>query len=65
MFFFVVSLYGLNEELGWHSGGKGKTECVLYGNECKSVVRVLWECPVYKDSKDAFMPKLQNLLREG
>ena len=40
-------------------------ECVLCGAECESVVHVIWECPVYKDSRDAFMAKLQNLLGEG
>ena len=34
---------GLNEELGRHRGREGKSECVLCGAECESVVHVLWE----------------------
>ena len=33
----------LNEELGRHRGREGKSECVLCGAECESVVHVLWE----------------------
>ena len=36
--------HGLNEELGRHRGREGKSECVLCGAECESVVYVLWEC---------------------
>ena len=30
-----------------HRGREGKSECVLCGAECESVVHVLWECSVY------------------
>ena len=32
--------HGLNEELGRHRGREGKSECVLCGAECESVVHV-------------------------
>ena len=28
------------------------TECILSGDECESVVHVLWECPVYRSSRE-------------
>ena len=34
----------MNEELGRHRGREGKSECVLCGAECESVLHVLWEC---------------------
>ena len=44
---------GLNEELlhvcGCRGGGGGEhsdRQCRLCGDECESVVHVLWECPV-------------------
>ena len=64
MFKFRSGTHGLNEELGRHRGRNGRTECVLCGNECKSVVHVLWECPVYKDSREEFMIKLRSTLGE-
>ena len=39
--------------------------CVLCGDECKSVVHVLWECPAYKDSKEEFMINLRSTLGEA
>ena len=42
-----------NEELGRHRGRNGRTD--LCGDECESVVHVLWECPAYKDSREEFM----------
>ena len=39
-----LSSHGLNEELGRHRGREGKSECVLCGAECESVVHMLWEC---------------------
>ena len=35
------------------------TQCVLCGDECESVVHVLWECPAYKDSREEFMVNLR------
>ena len=32
------------------------------GEECESVVHVLWECPVYHTIRTTFMGKLKNLL---
>ena len=48
LFKFRSGTQGLNEELGRHRGRNGRTECILLGDECESVVHVLWECPVYK-----------------
>ena len=54
----------MNDELGRHRGRNGVTECTLCGEECESVVHVLWECPVYKDSREEFMVKLRATLGE-
>ena len=62
MFKFGFGTHGLNEELGRHRGRNGKTECTLCDAECESVVHVLWDCPVYKGSRDALMAKLKNML---
>ena len=62
MFKFWSGTHGLNEELGRHRGRNGRTECVLCGDECESVVHVLWECPAYKDSKEEFMKENHTLL---
>ena len=35
------------------------------GDECESVVHVLWECPAYKDSRKEFMIKLRSTLGEA
>ena len=53
--------HALNEELGRHRGRNGMTECILCGDECESVVHVLWECPAYNDSREEFMDKLRPL----
>ena len=37
----------LNEELGRHRGKNGDRQTRLCGEECESVVHVLWECPAY------------------
>ena len=65
LFKFWSGTHGLNEELGRHRGRNGRTECVLGGDECESVVHVLWECPAYKDSKEEFMIKLRSTLGEA
>ena len=39
--------------------------CILCGDECESVVHVLWECPAYKDSMEEFMIKLKSTLGEA
>ena len=36
-----LGTHGLNTELGRHRGREGKSECVLCGVECESVVHVL------------------------
>ena len=64
LFKFTSGTHGLNEELGRHRGRNGRTECVLCGDECESVVHVLWECPAYKDSREEFMIKLRSTLGE-
>ena len=55
----------MNEKLGRHRGRNGRTECVLCGDECESVVHVLWECPAYKDSREEFLAKLRATLGEA
>ena len=62
LFKFRSGTHGLNEELGRHRGRNGRTECVLCGDECESVVHVLWECPAYKDSREEFLAKLRERL---
>ena len=52
---------GLNEELGRHRG-KNDRQCKLCGDECESVVHVLWECPVYDTIRSTFMEDLDKLL---
>ena len=54
--------HGLNEELGRHRGREGKSECVLCGAECESVVYVLWECSAYSNIRATFVEKLRELL---
>ena len=38
LFKFRSGTHGLNEELGRHRGREGKSECVLCGAECESVI---------------------------
>ena len=38
-------------------------QCKLCGDECESVVHVLWECPVYDTIRSTFMEDLDKLLR--
>ena len=65
LFKFRSGTHGLNEELGRHRGRNGRTEWVLCGDECESVVHVLCECPAYKDSREEFMIKLRSTLGEA
>ena len=66
LFKFRSGTHGLNEELGiGHRGRNSRTECVLCGDECESVVHVLWECPAYKDSREEFMIKLRSTLGDA
>ena len=60
-----LGMHDLNEELGRHRGRNGRTECVLCGDECESVVHVLLECPVYKDKREGFMVKLRGISGEA
>ena len=62
LFKFRSGTQGLNEELGWHRGREGKTECFLCGNECENVRHVLWECSAYSSARVSIMKKLQELL---
>ena len=62
MFKFRSGTNGLNEELGRHRGRNDDRQCKLCGEECESVVHVLWECPVYDTIRNTFMGKLKNLL---
>ena len=62
LFKFRSGAHGLNEELGRHRGREGKSECVLCGAECESVVHVLWECSAYSKIRDIFVEKLRELL---
>jgi len=55
----------LNEELGRHRGRNARTECISCGDECESIVHVLWECPAYKDSREEFLAKLRSTLGEA
>ena len=55
-------MHGLNEKLGRHRGREGKSECILCGAECESMVHVLWECSAYSSSRASFMVKLEDLL---
>ena len=41
------------------------TGITLCGDECESVVHVLWECPAYRDSREEFVVKLRALLLEA
>ena len=54
--------YGLDEELGRHRSRNDDGQCKLCGEECESVVHVLWECPVYDTITNTFMGELNNLL---
>ena len=65
MFKFRSGTNGLNEELGRHRGKNGNRQCKLCGDECESVVHVLWECPVYDSSRNTFMGELDKLLGES
>ena len=50
--------HGLNGELGRHGRREGKSECVLCGAECESVVHVLWECSASSNIRGIFLEKL-------
>ena len=52
LFKFRSGTHGLNEELGRHRGRNGRTEHILCGDECESVVHVLWDCPAYKGKRE-------------
>ena len=47
MFKFRLDTNGLKEELGRHWGKNDDRQCKLCGEECESIVHVLWEYPVY------------------
>ena len=44
-------MHGINEELGRHRGGEGKSQCILCDDECESCLcavalsytKVLWQ----------------------
>ena len=52
---------GLNKELGRHRGDR---QCKVCGDECESVVHVLWECPVHV-YENTFMGESDKLLGGG
>ena len=60
--FGLAGTNGLNEELGRHRGKNDDRQCKLCGDECESVVHVLWECPAYDIIRSTFMEDLDNLL---
>ena len=62
MFKFRSGTSGLNEELGRHWGKNDDRQCKLCGDECESVVHVLWECPAYDTIRSTFMEDLDKLL---
>ena len=62
MFKFRSGTNGLNKEFGRHWGKKDDRQCKLCGDECESVVHVLWECPVYDTISNTFIEDLDNLL---
>ena len=52
----VIIMYTtLYEGLGRHKRKNGMTGCTLCGDECESVVYVLWEYPAYKNSREEFL----------
>ena len=59
LFKFRSGTHGLNEELGRHSD---RVECTLCGDECESVVHVLWECSTYSTCRDNLQEVLKQLL---
>ena len=65
LFKFRSGTHGLNEELGRHRSSESKSECVLCGAECESVVNVLWECSAYSNNRGTFVEKLWELLGNG
>ena len=50
---------------GSHRGKNNDRQCKLCGDECESVVHVLWECPVYDSIRSTFIVELENLLGGG
>ena len=40
-------------------------QCKVCGDECESVVYMLWECPVYDSIRSTFIVELENLLGRG
>ena len=44
-----------SDELGRHWGRNDNRLCMLCGDECESVLHVLWECPVHDDIRESFM----------
>ena len=64
-FKFRSGTNGLNEELGRHRDRNDDRQCKLCWEECKSVVHVPWECPVYDNIKNTFMGELNTLLEES
>ena len=65
LFKFRSGTHGLNEELGRHKGRNGMAGCILWGDECESVVHVLWVCLAYKDSRKEFVVKFRAILGEA
>ena len=51
-------MFSKQVELGRHRGKNGDRQCKLCGDECESVVHVLWECPVYRNTFTGELDKL-------
>ena len=60
MFKFRSGTNGLKEDI--HRGNNDDRQCKSCGDECESVVHVLWECPVYDSIRNTFMGELDKLL---
>ena len=52
----------LDSCLNVRRSGIGMTGCIVCGDECESVVHVLWECPAHKEE---FVVKLRAILGEA
>ena len=64
-FTFRSGMHRLNDELGRHRGREGKVQCTLCGAEYKSIVNVLWECPIHSSCRLMFLEKLQEPLGDN
>ena len=63
----IASLLDTIATWSFHTSGDIEVKMVigLCGDECESVVHVLWECPVYDSIRYTFMGELDKLLGGG